>query len=54
MVARTSLTLLDGELLVDTTEYRSMVSALKYLTMTWPDIVCVVNVASKFMREPLY
>ena len=43
---RTSLTLIDGELLADPIEYRSVVGALQYFTMTRRDIACVVHVVS--------
>lgn len=52
MVARTSFTLLDGELLVDPTKYKSMVGAFQYLTMTWPDINYAIHVVSQFMHAP--
>uniref|UniRef100_A0A3Q7EAP7 Reverse transcriptase Ty1/copia-type domain-containing protein n=1 Tax=Solanum lycopersicum TaxID=4081 RepID=A0A3Q7EAP7_SOLLC len=43
---------MDGELLTDPSEYRSMVGALQYLTMTRPNIFYVVNVVSQFMHDP--
>jgi len=43
-LSRTSFTLTDGELLTDPTEYKSMVGALQYLTMTRPDIAYAVHV----------
>ncbi|CAH9088824.1 unnamed protein product [Cuscuta epithymum] len=49
---RTSLSLTDGELLVDATEYRSMVGVLHYLTLTRPDIIYVVHLVSQFMHAP--
>lgn len=33
--------------------YRSMVGKLLCLTLTWPDIVYSVNVASKYMTNPI-
>ena len=42
----TSVSLMDGELLSDTSEYRSMVGALQYMTITHPDIVYALNVVS--------
>lgn len=38
VVSRTVLSLSDGDLIADPTEYRSMVGALQYLTLTRPDI----------------
>ncbi|CAH9072952.1 unnamed protein product [Cuscuta epithymum] len=45
--SRTTLSLTDGELLSDATEYRSMVGAL-----TRPDITYVVHLVSQFMHAP--
>jgi len=50
--SRTMLSLIVGDLLLDATEYRSMVGALQYLTMTRPDITYVVNFISRFMHAP--
>ncbi|XP_049374845.1 uncharacterized mitochondrial protein AtMg00810-like [Solanum verrucosum] len=50
LASRTSISLLDGELLSDPSEYRSMVGALQYLTMTRPNIFFAVNVVSQFMH----
>ncbi|XP_015162050.1 uncharacterized mitochondrial protein AtMg00810-like [Solanum tuberosum] len=47
-----SVSLMDGELLSDPSEYRNMVGALQYLTMTRPDIAYAVNVVSQFMHAP--
>ncbi|XP_070029625.1 uncharacterized mitochondrial protein AtMg00810-like [Nicotiana sylvestris] len=52
ITSRTSLCIMDGELLSDPSEYRSMVGALQYLTMTRPDIAYVVNIVSQFMHAP--
>nr|XP_016501945.1 PREDICTED: uncharacterized mitochondrial protein AtMg00810-like [Nicotiana tabacum] len=52
IASRTSISLMDGELLSDPSEYRSMVGALQYLTMTHPDIAYAVNVVSQFMHAP--
>ncbi|CAH9082167.1 unnamed protein product [Cuscuta epithymum] len=49
---RTKLSHTDGELLADPTEYRSMVGALQYLTMTRPDITFDVQLVSQFMHAP--
>ncbi|CAH9114185.1 unnamed protein product, partial [Cuscuta epithymum] len=50
--SRTTLSLTDGELLSDATEYRSMVGALQYLTLTRPDITYAVHMVSQFMHAP--
>jgi hypothetical protein len=44
----------DGEPLgpEDTTKYRSMVRALQYLTLTWPDISFSVNKVCQFLHLP--
>ncbi|XP_021727210.1 uncharacterized protein LOC110694344 [Chenopodium quinoa] len=49
---RTTLSLTDGELLADPSEYRSMVGALQYLNMTRPDLTYVVHLLSQFMHAP--
>ncbi|CAH9140808.1 unnamed protein product [Cuscuta epithymum] len=49
---RTTLSLTDGELLADGTEYRSMVGALQYLIITRPDITYAVHLVSQFMHAP--
>ncbi|KAK3012794.1 hypothetical protein RJ639_008021 [Escallonia herrerae] len=41
-----------GDLLPDLTVYHSMVGALQYLTMTRPDFVYSVSIASQFMHSP--
>ena len=51
-LSRTSLTLTNEKLLADPTEYRSMVGALQYVTMTRPDIAYVVHVVSQYMHAP--
>ncbi|CAH9136574.1 unnamed protein product, partial [Cuscuta epithymum] len=50
--SRTKLSLTDGDLLTEPTEYRSMVGALQYLTMTRPDITFAVHLVSQFMHAP--
>ncbi|CAH9141036.1 unnamed protein product [Cuscuta epithymum] len=52
LATRTKLSLTDGDLLADPSEYRSMVGALKYLTMTRPDITFAVHLVSQFMHAP--
>ena len=51
-LSRTSLTLTDGELLADPIEYRGIVGALQYLTITRPDIAYVVHVVFQYMHAP--
>ncbi|KAM2666633.1 hypothetical protein EV2_018442 [Malus domestica] len=46
------LNLQDGDPLPDPTEYRSVVGALQYLTLTRPDIAFAVNQVSQFMHQP--
>ncbi|CAH9139087.1 unnamed protein product [Cuscuta epithymum] len=52
LATRTKLSLTDGDLLEDPSEYRSMVGALQYLTMTRPDITFAVHLVSQFMHAP--
>ena len=49
-LSRTSLNFIDGELLIDSIDYRSMVGALQYLTMTMPDIAYVVLVVFQYVH----
>lgn len=46
------LSLYDGEPLSDLTEYRSVVGALQYLTLTRPDMSFAVNQVCQFMHQP--
>ncbi|XP_026420612.1 uncharacterized protein LOC113316675 [Papaver somniferum] len=48
----TRLSISTGVLLSDATEYRRMVGALQYLTMTRPDICFSVNYVAQFMQSP--
>jgi len=48
----TVLKLLDGTSSVDSTEYRSIIGALQYLSLTRPDISFTVNKLSQFMHKP--
>ncbi|XP_060212165.1 uncharacterized mitochondrial protein AtMg00810-like [Lycium barbarum] len=52
LASRTTISLMDGELLSDPSEYRSMVGTLQYLTLTRPDIAYAVNLVSQFMHAP--
>ncbi|KAL6327702.1 hypothetical protein AAG906_022764 [Vitis piasezkii] len=47
-----SLSQFDGDLMDDVTMYRSVVGALQYATLTWPDIAFSVNKACQFMHRP--
>lgn len=47
------LSLHDGEPLMDPSEYRSVVGALQYLTITRPDISFAVNQVCQFMHRPI-
>ena len=42
----------EDELLQDRTFYRKLVGSRIYLTITRPDISCVVHIVSKFMQNP--
>ncbi|KAF5471799.1 hypothetical protein F2P56_008566, partial [Juglans regia] len=47
-----SLKLDDGTPTVDSTEYRRVIGALQYLSLTRPDISFAVNKLSQFMHRP--
>jgi len=51
-LSRISLTLINGELLADPIEYKRMVGALQFLTMTRPDIAYIVHVVFQYMHAP--
>uniref|UniRef100_A0A803Q615 Integrase catalytic domain-containing protein n=1 Tax=Cannabis sativa TaxID=3483 RepID=A0A803Q615_CANSA len=46
------LSISDGELLENPTEYRSIIGALQYLTHTRPDLSFSVNKLSQFLKAP--
>lgn len=46
------ISLYDGESLPDPTEYRSIVGALQYLTISRPDLAFAVNQVCQFMHKP--
>ncbi|XP_021837772.2 uncharacterized mitochondrial protein AtMg00810-like [Spinacia oleracea] len=50
--SRTTLSITDGDLSSDPTEYRSMVGALQYLIMTRPGITYAVHLVFQFMHAP--
>jgi histone deacetylase 1/2 len=54
MSSTDKLSINDGDPLgpKDTTEYRSIVGSLQYLTLTWPDISFVVNKVCQFLHKP--
>lgn len=52
IASRNALYATDGKLLADPAEYRSMVGALHYFSITRPDIAYVVHVCSQFMQDP--
>ena len=47
-----SLSKFDGDVMEDVTMYRSVVGALKYVTLTRPDIAFAVKKACQFMQQP--
>ena len=48
----TSLKLVDGTSSTNNTEFRSVIGALQYLSLTRPDISFFVNKLSQFMHKP--
>ena len=48
----TSLKLVDGTSSTNSTEFRSVIGALQYLSLTRPDISFSVNKLSQFMHKP--
>ncbi|XP_028556557.1 uncharacterized protein LOC114581179 [Dendrobium catenatum] len=52
MEARIKLTKSGTHSLVDSTQYRSIVGSLRYLTHTRPDIMYSVGIVSRFMETP--
>ena len=47
-----NLSKFDGDPMDEVTQYRSVVGALQYLTITRPDIAFAVNKACQFMQKP--
>ena len=52
MVERIKLSKQSTTLKVDTTRYRSIISGLRWLTHTRPDIAFAVGYVSRFMEDP--
>ena len=52
-VSRTTLSLIDGELLAELSKFWSIVSALQYRTITRPDIVYDVPMVSQLWMSPM-
>jgi histone deacetylase 1/2 len=51
-VTSTKLSSFDGEVLSDPTDYRYIIGALQYWTITRPNIAYVVNQLCQYMRQP--
>lgn len=49
----TSLTLNDGTTIVDQAQYKSIIGAFQYLSMTRPDIAYSANRLAQFMHKPI-
>jgi histone deacetylase 1/2 len=47
-----NLSKFDGDPMEEVTQYRSVVGALQYLTITRPDIAFVINKVCQFMQQP--
>ncbi|KAL5564060.1 hypothetical protein UlMin_033807 [Ulmus minor] len=54
MVSSLNLTTTDGDPIMNVTEYRSIVGALQYITITRPKIAYSVNRVFQFMQNPLH
>jgi hypothetical protein len=52
LLTTTSLQLVDGSAAVDSSEFRSIIGRLQYLSLTRPDISFAVNKLSQFMHKP--
>jgi hypothetical protein len=52
MSASTTLSRFEGSTIIDSTQYRSTVGSLQYLSLTRPDIAFAINKVSQFMQDP--
>ncbi|KAI5349105.1 hypothetical protein L3X38_001992 [Prunus dulcis] len=52
LAAKVRLSISDGALISNPTEYRELVGSLQYLTLTHPDISFVINTVAQFMSAP--
>ena len=50
--ARNKLSATTGAPVADPSEYRSLVGALQYLTLTWPDLAYAYQQVCLFMHDP--
>ncbi|KAL5539517.1 hypothetical protein UlMin_045196 [Ulmus minor] len=53
MISSLKLTSVEGDPIENATEYRSIVGALQYITITRPEITFSVNKVCQFMQSPL-
>ena len=51
-ISGTKLSSMDGSLLQDPTDYRQIIGALQYCTLTRPDIAYAVNQLCQYMHQP--
>lgn len=52
VISGQKLSLHDGDPLLDTTEFRQVVGALQYITISRPDLTYAVNQVCQFMHKP--
>lgn len=43
----------EGGVVVDSTQYKSMIGGLRYLVHTRPDIAYSIGIVSRFMEKPI-
>ncbi|XP_039025618.1 secreted RxLR effector protein 161-like [Hibiscus syriacus] len=53
MVSNVKLSAKEGKPLEDVAQYRSIVGALQYIVITWPNVAFAVNRVCQFMQAPL-